>query len=70
MYDLIRELNDKLSNAEHAAEELSSAKEEIEEAEGELSDFIDAVQDLISNLENLPNVSFSVNIDTGFDSDN
>lgn len=68
MDSIIRDLREKAQDAENAKEELDGVRYELDSAIEELDEYIGAVNDLIDSLDNLPEVSVSVEVDVNFDS--
>lgn len=68
MDDIIRDLRDKVSEAESAKEELENGKYDLDQAIDDLDTYINEVEELIGSLDSLPEVNVSFELDVNFDS--
>lgn len=66
---IVRDLRDKLSNADSSREELREHKYEVEEAVNDLDSYIDELEGLIDSLDSVPTVDISVSVDVTFNSE-
>lgn len=68
MDDILRDLREKLDEANSARDEAYDAKTELDDAISEFDEYIDAVDNLISSLDDLPALSVDLDVRVSFES--
>lgn len=68
MDDILRELREKLDEANSARDEAYDAKSELDDAIGEFDNYIDEVETLINSLDDMPSISVDLDVRVSFES--
>lgn len=68
MESILRELREKLDEANSARDEAYDAKSQLDDAISEFDEYIDEMDNLIGSLDNLPSISIDLDVRVEFDS--